>query len=106
MKRTFQILSTVALSFSFCFSQDMRIRSKHEKINVLQDSSCVKDVTVNFKMEEIDQVYPIFYDTELELVSDVKLYYKKGKRLKEISIDNIYEEDINLDYITSKKIVF
>ena len=57
----------------------------------------MKSVSISFKPNVNEQVYPIFFDTELEKVSDVKLFYKKGKKLKEIEIDRIYEEDIDLD---------
>jgi len=103
-------LRLISLVFFIClqvvYAQDLKITSKHEQIRVVEDSSYVNSITVNFKEEEFDQVYPLFYDTELEEISDIRLYHKKGKRLKELPTSTIKEENINLDYITSKKIKY
>lgn len=88
----------------FGFSQDLHIKSHYEKIKVLQDSSFVNEVTVNFSKSETIRLFPIFFDSELEKVTDIKLFSKKRRRLKSIPIKKIYEEDVKLDYITSQKV--
>ncbi|AXG71006.1 transglutaminase-like superfamily protein [Kordia sp. SMS9] len=89
---------------SIGFAQDFRLRSKEEKIVVRQDSSFVKEITIAFEASEKPRLYPIFYDTELERVSDIQLFEKKRKRLKKLPLQRTYDEDVELDYITSKKI--
>ncbi|WP_400081195.1 transglutaminase domain-containing protein [Winogradskyella sp. R77965] len=86
------------------FSQNIHLKSKSEKIEIQEDSSFVNEITILFKKSDEIRHYPIFYDTELEQISDIKLFEKKGRRLKELSIKKIYEEDVKLDYITSKKV--
>jgi len=103
------IYKTIVLLILFliCFkgsSQDIHISSRSEIIKVLEDSTFVNEITINFSYSEEIRVFPIFYDTELENVSDIKLYEQKGKRLKKISSVKIREQEVDLDYITSKKI--
>ncbi|MDC9723982.1 MAG: hypothetical protein PSN34_14585 [Urechidicola sp.] len=64
----------------------------------------MKEITIIIKKSDEQIYYPIFYDTELEKVSDIQLFVKKGKKFKQVAIKNIHEEDVELDYITSKKI--
>ena len=85
-------------------TQNIHLKSKLEKIEILKDSSFVNEITIIFKKSDEQRLYPIFYDTELEQISDIQLFVKKGRRLKQLSVENIYEEDVKLDYITSKKI--
>ncbi len=86
------------------YSQNIRLKLKSEKIEIMEDSSFIKKITIIFKKSNKLRLYPIFYDTELERVSDIQIFEKKGKRLKPLSLRNVYEEDVKLDYITSKKI--
>lgn len=85
-------------------AQDLILSNLEEKIQIKKDSSFVKQVTVLIKPHEEHTVYPIFYDSELEEISNIKLYNRKGKRYKEIEDILILEEDVELDYIASKKI--
>lgn len=86
------------------FTQEFHLKSKLEKIEILEDSSFVNKITITFEKSDVPRIYPIFYDTELEQISDIQLFVKKGRRLKELPVKRIYEENVELDYITSKKI--
>ncbi|AXT19519.1 transglutaminase domain-containing protein [Flavobacteriaceae bacterium AU392] len=86
------------------FTQNIHLKSRSEKIRVQEDSSFINEVTIEFKRTDKPHLYPIYYDAELEQISDIQLSAKKGKRIKKISIKNIYEENLELDYIASKKI--
>lgn len=86
------------------FSQNIQLKSRFEKITIQKDSSFVNEITIIFKKSDTQRIYPIFYDTELEEISNIKLFRKKRKRLKQLDVKKIYEEDAKLDYITSKKI--
>ncbi|MGV6831395.1 MAG: transglutaminase-like domain-containing protein [bacterium] len=90
--------------FNFGFTQELDIQSKSEYIEILKDSSYKQTKTVIFKPSKERRVYPIFYDTELEWISNIKLYQKKGSRYKEIKKLRIVEEDVKSEYIISKKI--
>ncbi|MFY7670439.1 transglutaminase-like domain-containing protein [Tenacibaculum sp. MEBiC06402] len=77
-----------------------------ENIEIKEDSSFVRNVSVIFQETDKPFLYPIFYDAELEKISNVKLYVKKKRRDKPISKIETYEEDAKLDFITSTKIKF
>ncbi|WP_229724647.1 transglutaminase-like domain-containing protein [Winogradskyella forsetii] len=79
----------------------MKLRS--EQISIQKDSTFIRKIAISFEENDAPRVYPIFYDTELELLSDIKLFEQKGKRLKKLYLETI-DEEVNLDYITSKKI--
>ncbi|WP_339915996.1 transglutaminase-like domain-containing protein [Yeosuana marina] len=98
-------ISCVILSANI-FSQNFSIKTKLENILIQKDTSFVKHVIVLLKESDETIVYPIFYDTELETVSDIHLYIKKGNRFKLVKNNIIKESDIQLDYInmTSKKV--
>lgn len=85
-------------------TQNIHLKSKLEKFIVQEDSSFVNEITIIFEQSDEPRVYPIFYDTELEKIVDIQLFEIKKRRLKQLSVKNIYEEDVKLDYITSKKI--
>ena len=106
MKNLFKILLTFIFIFSTFrgYSQNIHIKSKIENIEVKEDSSFTKEITIKFNNSNESIIYPIFYDTELEKVFNIQLFVKKGKRLKKISLGKIYEEKVELDYIASKKI--
>lgn len=94
--------------FVFCaalsYSQDIHVRSRSESIEIKKDSSFVNQITVTFASSDKLRLYPIIYDTELEKVSDIQLFARKGKRLKKLELKKVYEEKVELDYISSKKI--
>ncbi|WP_157730291.1 transglutaminase-like domain-containing protein [Tenacibaculum jejuense] len=100
----------ILLLFILCnfkgYCQDIHLESIQEIIEVKDDSSFTNNVSIHFKKSDERRFYPIFYDTELEKVSDIKLFIKKRKREKPIYIKKIYEEDAKLEYITSKKIKY
>ncbi len=106
MKRVINIIILLLITFTSLHSlaQDIHLQSKLEEIEIKEDSSFVRKVTVQFKKSDMPQYYPIFYDTELEKISDINIFSKKGKRFKRLSIKEIHEEDVNLDYIASKKV--
>ena len=85
-------------------AQNIHLISKFEKIKIQEDSTFVNEITIIFKKSDEPRFYPIFYDTELEQVSDIRLFIKKGRRFKQLSVKKIYDEEVELDYITSKKI--
>lgn len=98
---------SILICLLFCsqgISQNIEIKTKSEKIEVLKDSTFTNEITVEFKQSEVIRYYPIIYDSELEQISDIQLYEKKRKRLKEIPVGEIEEEKVELDYINSKKI--
>ncbi len=94
--------------FIFCYStgftQNIQLKSKFEKIEIKEDSTFINEISILFKKSDAHRLYPIFYDTELEKVSNIRLYAKKGRRLKKLPVKDIIETDAKLDYITSKKI--
>lgn len=85
-------------------SQDIPIKIISENILVGADTSFIKNVSVFFKKSDKTIVYPIFYDNEIEKLSDLKVYLKKGKRYKPLNNPFTKEEDIELDFITSRKV--
>ncbi len=85
-------------------TQNIQLKSRLEKIEIQEDATFINEVTVIFKRSDEPRLYPIFYDTELEQISNIRLFSKKGKRLKKLPLKNIYEEDVKLDYITSKMV--
>ncbi|WP_422104585.1 transglutaminase-like domain-containing protein [Winogradskyella sp.] len=102
----FKVLALCLASF-FCsvgLAQNIHLKSRSESIKVIQDSSFVNKVSIVFNKSDIPRVYPIFYDTELEEISGIQLSEIKGRRLKNLPLKHIKEEDVELDYITSKKI--
>lgn len=85
-------------------SQNIHLKSKLENIKVLEDSTFVNEISILFNKSTEDQFYPIFYDSELEKVSNIQLFEKKRTRFKSIDLNKVYEEDVELDYITSQKV--
>lgn len=107
MKNSFNKLTLFILCVNFSiniFSQNIEIKTISENVLIQKDTSFVREVSVFFKENEESIFYPIFYDTELETISDIQLYIKKGKRFKLEKNSFITEEDVQLDYITSKKV--
>lgn len=85
-------------------AQNFQLKSKLESIKIQEDSSFVNEITINFEKSDELRLFPIFYDTDLEHISDVALFEQKGRRLKKLTLKNSYEEAVKIDYITSKKI--
>jgi len=100
------ILVIIFLNGSKGFTQDIYLKSKSEKTEIQEDGSYKSRVTLLFKKSTASYFYTIFYDTKLEYISNIQLYVKKGRRLKQQPIKRMYEEEAKLDYITSKKIKF
>tara|TARA_R110002126_G_scaffold157104_1_gene304581 strand:- start:6042 stop:7871 length:1830 start_codon:yes stop_codon:yes gene_type:complete len=86
------------------FSQNIDILKQYEKISIKKDSSFTNEILIKFKKNEDYRIYPIFYDSELENISKIMLFSKKGRREKPFKNVQIYEEDVELDYISSQKV--
>ncbi len=98
-----------ALLFIFFFSivvsaQSVTVERKIEHIIVKKDASFVKHIQIILKPSDEAFRYPIFYDSELEEVSNLTVYSKKGKRFKRAEKPVIFTNDLDLDYIASKKV--
>lgn len=89
---------------SIVLSQDFHLKSKSEKIKIKEDFSFVSEITIIFKKSPIPRFYPIYYDSELEHISNIQLFIKKRRSLKQVFAKKIYEEDVKSDYITSTKV--
>jgi len=87
-------------------AQNIQISSRSEHIQVLNDTTYTVEVSVLLKATDEPVVYPIFYDHELEKVSNIKVYRKRRNRFREIKEPETAEETIELDYITSKRVIF
>ncbi|RKN80252.1 transglutaminase-like domain-containing protein [Ulvibacterium marinum] len=85
-------------------AQNISIENRVEDIIIKKDTSFVKHVSVVIKESEQEVLYPIFYDNELEKISDIQVYSKKGKRFKPVKDKVIIEDDVELEYIASKKV--
>jgi hypothetical protein len=84
-------------------AQEFEIKSVSEKIEIVQDSTFVKSVSVDLEPYEEGIQFPIIYDTKLESVSQVEVFEKKGRKFKRLS-SVTSDKDINLDYINSKRL--
>ncbi|MEL0455014.1 transglutaminase domain-containing protein [Flavobacteriaceae bacterium SZ-1-7] len=107
MKNGFYKVILFTLCVFFCqiaSSQSISIQTKYENILIHKDSSFERHISVLLKKSNEMIMYPIFYDTELEKISDVQLYAKKGKKFKILKEYQVFEENVQLDYITSKKV--
>ena len=88
------------------FTQNLSIKTRSENIGIKKDSSFVNNVSVLLKSNEESIVYPIFYDGELEEITDIQVFSKKGKKYKLQKKSVIREEDVEYDFITSKKVKY
>lgn len=106
MKSFFKTITTFFfILFSIIgLAQDLHLKSKYEKIKILDDASFANEITVIFDKSDEIRVFPIFYDTELEQVSNIQLFEKKGKRYKKLVVRGIRDEEVTLDVIASKNI--
>ena len=87
-------------------AQNIQISSRSEHIQVLNDTTYTVEVSVLLKATDEALVFPIFYDHELEKVSNIKVYRKRRNSFREIKEPETAEETIELDYITSKRVLF
>ncbi len=100
----------LVFAFAFCIfsiptiAQEISIKNKTETIVIRNDSSFVREVSAIVKESDELIPYVIFYDNELEKVTNVQVYSKKGKRYKLEKDVAIIDEAVELDYIASKKI--
>lgn len=85
-------------------AQNLSIKTKQERIKINNDTTYSKDVSVLLNKSSKAIAFPIFYDQQLEEVSNIKVYLKKGKRFKQNKTPYIKEDKLELDYITSKKV--
>ncbi|PCJ96080.1 MAG: hypothetical protein COA50_07825 [Flavobacteriaceae bacterium] len=85
-------------------AQDLAIKNKSEHIIIKKDTSFVKHISVELKKSDEAFIYPIFYDTELEVISNIQFYTKKGDRFKLQKNIFIQEDEVRLDYIASKRV--
>jgi len=100
-----KLLSVVLLLIvNNIFSQDLSISRKEISIKVNEDLSFVKNVSIFYKKSPQNIIIPIIYDTELEAVTDLKLYEIKRNRYKEIKKIITTEEEVELEVIASKKV--
>ena len=84
-------------------AQEKQILSKHEKITINNDSSFTRELIIRLEYSKDRIVFPIFYDTELEEVTEVKVYIKKGNRYKKLRKPFIKDESVDINHISSKK---
>ncbi len=106
-RNSFIKLTLLIIYFIFSvkgLAQNIPIKTRIENILIKKDTSFVKNVSVSLKKSDKTIIYPIFYDTELEKISDIQVFIKKGKRFKSVNNIIINEDDVELDYITSKKV--
>jgi hypothetical protein len=86
--------------------QNIHISSTTEKILIHEDTLFTNSVSIILKKSDQPIIYPVFYDTELEKVTDIKVYTKSRNRFKQVKNPVITEEAIDLDFITSKKVKY
>ena len=99
------LLLNYVLFFSVKISaQDIAIKTRLENIKIESDTSFVKHVHVLLKKSNNSIEYPVVYDGDLEEISDIQVYVKKGKRFKPAKNLIVIEEDVDLDYIANKKV--
>nr|WP_299169574.1 transglutaminase-like domain-containing protein [uncultured Allomuricauda sp.] len=101
--KSFFLLFSFATSIEV-YCQDISIENRTEDIIIKKDTSFVKHVNVTFKESDQVVLYPIFYDSELEKISDIQVYTKKGSRFKPLKDKVVIEDDVELEYIASKKV--
>ena len=100
----FTLLILFFITSTNCLSQNIAIKKRVENILINKDTSFVKKITITLKQRNEPILYPIFYDNELEKIENIKVFKKKGKRFKAVKNIIIQEEDVKLDYISSKKV--
>ncbi|MFB6319273.1 transglutaminase-like domain-containing protein [Saccharicrinis sp. FJH54] len=88
------------------FSQDLHISRIAENILVNNDSSFTRYITVDFYANEESVGFPVIYDEQMESLTQITLSERKGRRLKTIKNPLIKEDDVELDYLTSKKVKY
>lgn len=101
---TLILFTLVVIPQAFC--QELKIASKSEHYTIHSDTTYTNEVSVVLKSQDSPLLYPVFYDTEFEKVSDIVLYTKKRSRFKEVKDLVVRDEQVELDYITSKQVKF
>ncbi|TMU55560.1 transglutaminase-like domain-containing protein [Flagellimonas algicola] len=84
--------------------QEVLIGKRTENIAIRKDSSFVKHVEVFIKEHDETGIYPIFYDAELETIYDIQVHSRKGRHFKPAKKPLVLEDDVELEYIASKKV--
>lgn len=84
-------------------SQNIHVGNRYEIIRINEDTTFDRQVSVVVKKSDEIRYYPVIYDTELEDISDIKIFIKKGNQLKQTK-STFHETDVKLDIMTSKKI--
>ena len=85
-------------------AQDRHICTLEEKIQIEKDTSFTVQTTVCLQTGNAEVRYPVFYDQELEHISAINVYLKKGKRFKLLKKPEIADEQLQIDDISSKRI--
>ena len=99
------ILKILLLSITFSVSaQDINIDTRTEHIQIINDTLFHRKVTVLIKPGSEESVFPIFHDFELETISDIEVFVKKGNRFKLLKKPDIFDTDIEVELISSKKL--
>ncbi len=87
-------------------AQNIHVISRSEHIQVLSDTTYRVDVTVLLKASDQPVVFPVFYDQELEKISDLRVYRQRRNQFRLVRDPEIAEETIELDYINSRRVKF
>lgn len=87
-------------------TQNIHIANRTEQIIIKEDSSFIRNISIAIKKSANEIIYPVFYDTELEEVSNFIISLTNGKRNKALKNVRIQDEDVDIDYISSKKVKF
>ena len=85
-------------------ARDLNISTKTEHIEIVNDTVFNRNISVLIKQSSEESIFPIFYDYELERISGIKVYIKKGKRFKILEDPIIHNEDFNSELISSKRV--
>lgn len=99
------VLSSFLFTTAKLSAQTNYISIHKEHIRVQQDSSFTRDISVTFHKRTDVSIYSFYYDIELEEVSEIELYIKKGNRFKLDPNPVIRNDDLENEYINSKKII-
>lgn len=102
-KKLLLLAGLCLLLLSKAGSQDIHVGNRYEIIRINEDTTFERQVSVVLKKSDEIRFYPVFYDTELENISDIKTYTKKGNQLKQTK-STVHETEVELDIMTSKKI--
>jgi hypothetical protein len=102
----FPLLTVLLLIPLTGYSQNYQIGTRSENIIIKKDTSFIRHVTVSLKRSNDIVICPIVYDKELEELSDIGVYLRKGKRFKPEKNPVIMDDDIYIEYVSSKKVKY